>query len=574
MKKMKKTILTLLAVAFATSFAISQKVEDGIKFIYYQRNKSAIETLKKVVASDPKDAAAIYWLGQAYLGAYRSSDGERAYLDSAKQVYQNALNAGINDPWIWVGSGHVEILENNDVNSAKQKFEQAITATKGKGRRGTNNPDILTAIGRAMADGGSQQGDPQYGIDKLKEAATLDKTNPAIDILLGICYLKQGSDKGGAAVEAFTDATRRNPQYAEAYFRIGRIYESQNNTQYMNEWFGKAIAADPTYAPVYIEYFNYYKDKDLNAAKEYLDKYVANADQDCATDYFVADYLYRAGKFQESLDKAKSMESGACKDYVRVNVLYAYDYNKLGDSTAAYNAIQKYFASNPDTSKIDPRDYVIAGTVAAKVGQTDSALVYYQRAYNADTVQKNKSVYIDSISNMYKRAKKYPERLEWVKKSYALQKEPSNRDIYDLGEAAYLAGDYKLADSTFTLYEQKFPDQIYGYLWRFKVAQAADTTMETGIVVQPAEDYLSFLKKDSVKYKANLIQVNGVLAGYYANVAKNTDSAIYYLEQILVYDPGNADAQKYIDLLKKASEKQPADEKSSGTKPKSKAGAK
>ena len=137
MKKMKKTILTLLAVAFATSFAISQKVEDGIKFIYYQRNKSAIETLKKVVAANPKDPVAIYWLGQAYLSDYRGSEGKN-YLDSAKQVYQNALNGGINDPWIWVGMGHVQILENNDVNSAKQKFEQAITATKGKGRKGTN----------------------------------------------------------------------------------------------------------------------------------------------------------------------------------------------------------------------------------------------------------------------------------------------------------------------------------------------------------------------------------------------------------------------------------------------------
>ena len=51
---------------------------------------------------------------------------------SAKAIYQNALNGGINDPWIWVGMGHVQILENNDVNSAKQKFEQAITATKAK----------------------------------------------------------------------------------------------------------------------------------------------------------------------------------------------------------------------------------------------------------------------------------------------------------------------------------------------------------------------------------------------------------------------------------------------------------
>jgi len=562
MKKMKKTILTLLVVASATSFALSQTVEDGIKFIYYWRYKSARETLQKVVAANPKDARAIYWLGQAYLG----SDS----LAGAKALYQKALNDGINDPWIWVGMGHVEILENNDVNSAKQKFEQAITATKGKGKKGTDNPDILNAIGRAMADGSSQQGDPQYGIDKLKEAAQLNITNPDIDINLGICYLKQGSDKGGVAVEAFTDATKRNPQYAEAYFHIGRIYESQNNTEFMNQWFGKAIAADPAYAPVYLEYFIYYQDKDVNAAKEYLDKYVANADQDCQTDYFVADYLYRAGKFQESLDKAKSMENGTCKDYIRVNVLYAYDYNKLGDSTSAWNAIQKYFASNP--TKVSPADYVIAGTVAGKVGQTDSAVVYYQRAYDLDTVQKNKSVYIDSISNMYKRAKKYPERLEWVKKSYALQKEPTNRDMYDLGEAAYFAGDYKLSDSIFTLYEQKFPDQIYGYLWRFKVAQAADTSMQSGMIVQPSMDYLNFLKKDSTKYKGQLVQVNGTLAGYYANVKKDKDSAIYYLQQILVYDPTNPDAQKYIDALKKASEKQPADNKSSGTKSKSKPG--
>jgi tetratricopeptide (TPR) repeat protein len=570
MKNMKKTILTLLLFVLAASYATSQSVDDGIKFIYYQKNKSAIEALQKVVSSNPKDARAIYWLGQAYLSSYRVSD-DKADLQKAKDVYQKALNDGINDPWIWVGSGHVQILESNDVNSAKQKFEQAITATKGK--KGAENPDILNAIGRAMADGGSQQGDPQYGIDKLTRAAQLNTTDPSIDINLGICYLKQGSEKGGAAVEAFTDATRRNAQYAEAYWRIGRIYESQNNKEFMDQWFGKAIAADPAYGPVYLDYFNYYKEKDVNVAKEYLDKYVANSDKDCSTDYFVADYLYRAGKNQESIAKAKEMESGECKDYVRVNILYAYNYNKLGDSTAAYNAIQKYFASNPDTSKIDPRDYVIAGAVAAKVGQTDSALSYYQRAYNADTVQKNKSVYIDSISNMYKRAKKYPERLEWVKRSYALQKEPSNRDMYDLGEAAYFAGDYKLSDSVFALYEQKFPDQIYGYLWRFKVAQAADTSMESGIVVQPSMDYLNFLKKDSTKYKSQLIQVNGTLAGYYANVKKDKDSAIYYLEQILVYDPTNADAQKYIDALKRSTEKQSGD-KSSGTKPKTKPGAK
>ena len=35
MKTMKKTTLTILAVALATSFAISQTVDEGIKFLYY-----------------------------------------------------------------------------------------------------------------------------------------------------------------------------------------------------------------------------------------------------------------------------------------------------------------------------------------------------------------------------------------------------------------------------------------------------------------------------------------------------------------------------------------------------------
>ena len=68
-----------------------------------------------------------------------------------------------------------------------------------------------------------------------------------------------------------------------------------------------------------------------------------------------------------------------------------------------------------------------------------------------DTVQRiNQS--ISTVSAIcYKRAKKYPERLEWVQKSLCASAEPTNRDMYDFGEAAYIAGNYKLADSVFTI---------------------------------------------------------------------------------------------------------------------------
>ena len=333
---MKKTVFTLLALGSAFAFVAAQTVDEGIKFLYYERNKSARETLQKVVAANPKDPIATYWLGQAYLAA---PDYD---VSSAKLLYQEALENGINDPWIWIGMGHVELLERRgDINSAKQRFEQAITATKTK--RGVENADILNAVGRANASGNSTQGDPLYGIEKLKKAAQLDIKNPDIDINLGLCYLKLGNDHGGEAVEAFRDAAARNPQYAKAYFRMGRVYQNQNNKESMDEQYGKAISADPAFAPVYLAYFNYYKEKDVNVAKEYLDKYKANADKDCNTDYFVADYLFRAGKYQESLAKAQEMENGECRISERISVLFAYNYDRLGDSLKAKSYIDKFF---------------------------------------------------------------------------------------------------------------------------------------------------------------------------------------------------------------------------------------
>jgi TolA-binding protein len=92
---MKKLILSFCSILFIGALVKAQDVNDGIKFINYQRYTSAKQALQKAAAD--KDPLAIYWLGQAYIGAKQ--------LDSAKLIYQNALTAGVNDPWIWIGSG-------------------------------------------------------------------------------------------------------------------------------------------------------------------------------------------------------------------------------------------------------------------------------------------------------------------------------------------------------------------------------------------------------------------------------------------------------------------------------------
>lgn len=558
---MKKLILSFCSILSVGAFVKAQNVNDGIKFIYYERYTSAKQTLQKAVAANPKDAAANYWLGQAYIG--------NKQLDSAKIVYQNALTAGVNDPWIWVGSGETDILTGGDVNAAKQKFEQAITATtSSKGRNKGPNADILNAVGRAMATGSSQQGDANYGIDKLKQAAQINPKDPDIDVNLGLCYRKLGGDQGGQAFEAFRTATTINPQYAKAYYLIGKIYESQRNKESMDEWYGKAIAADASYAPVYLEYFLFYSEKDVNKAKEYLDKWVAVADKDCATDFFVGDYLFRAGKYQESLQQAKSMESGGCATYPRINVLYAYDYDRLGDSTQARSYIQKYIAT-ADTSDIQPADYAFAGNVFAKFPESaDSAGVYLLKAIAKDTVQENKVGYLDSAVKIAVKANNYGVLLQLISSMKTMTGQSlSETQYFNLAKTiadgandstkTFDSSKYLLGDSVIRTYITAYPDkpQPYSFLVRYAKATDRDTTKGLALpAIMAQNQYLAKSADTSASAKKTMFTNDYYMLIYYAQYATDLPKEQEYQKAIdvtndmkkLFPDP-NSDEYKFAD---------------------------
>ena len=79
-----------------------------------------------------------------------------------------------------------------------------------------------------------------------------------------------------------------------------------------------------------------------------------------------------------------------------------------------------------------------------------------------------------------------------------------------------------------------------------------DTTMEKGLAVEPAKKYLEVLEKDTVKNRNSIISTAGYLAQYYANVAKDKDKAIVYLEKMLALDPNNETIKNNLNILKKA----------------------
>jgi tetratricopeptide (TPR) repeat protein len=543
-RHMKKLTTLLLAVLFTGKLLLAQTVDDARKSLYYGRTTSAKQALEKLVQANSKNAEAIYWLGQTHLA---NED-----IPAARQAYQNALTAGVNDPLVWVGMGHVELLDGKK-DAARQRFEAAITNSITKKKE---NPAILNAIGRANADGPANTGDPAYAIEKLKKAIELDPNNADAYTNLGINYLKLGPDQGGNAYEAFTNALRVDPKFARANFRLGKIFQSQGNAEKFIDYYNKAVTADPSFAPAYLELYDYYSLRDVNAARGFLESYIANSDKDCNTEYFYADYLFRSGKYQESLDKAKAMASGACSNYPRLKVLYAYNYDRLGDSVQARSNIESYLNSL-DPAKVTDKTtlgqtYLFGASVLKKFpGGEEVAINYLKKALEFDTARATRFTYMDTIASLYRRKGDMQERLNWLQQSFQTNPNPTNLDIYNLADAAIDTRNFALADSMSQMYVKKYPTQEYGYVLLTRAAKAGDADSSKGTAFDEVQQYIDFLKQDPAKNASKIKYQYYYIASAAADKMKDYPKALTAVNSILEVDPEDTFAKQAKPVLEK-----------------------
>lgn len=490
---MKKTATLMFTAIFAAQCLMAQLTE-GIKLLHYEKNTSAKEFFQKAYDANPKDPQTIYWLGQAMLAATGEAP-TKEQIAAAKALYQKGLTDVGSDPWLLVGMGQVEILEGGDMNSVKQKFEQAITASTPTRGRNKNKPDadILNAIGRANAEVASNQGDHAYAIEKLKQAATLDLTNPDIMINMGINYLKMGGQNGGEAVKAYIEATNRDPQNARAYYRIGKVYQSQNNKELFEQYFGKAVVADQTFPPVYIAYYQYYENKDVNLAKDYLSNYIKYADKDPRNDLWEANYLFLAGSNAESLEKTKKIDAAVgTKALPKIDLLYALNYDRLGDSVQAKEHLTKYF-TNETLDKILPSDYELAVKVFSKFPGSEAQTVgYLEKAIASDTSKVNKMNYMNNAAEMFAKSGNYAEQLKWLRRLADMRGTMEEYNYYNMSNAALKAKDYPATIELAKKYITAYPDKPQPYFFFKKAAFASDPDTTNGLTVE----YLTYL--DSV----------------------------------------------------------------------------
>lgn len=544
---MKKIGLVASFILMA-NMLFAQSIKDGKQFLNRERYESAEALFQQLLAKDPNNTEAAYWLGQTYL------DNDRAYIDTAaaKALYQKTLQANSNDALMMIGMGQIDIMEGNK-DAARNKFEAAINNTK---RR--DLPDILYAVGRANIE--PKGGDIMYGIDKLKQAAEKDKKNAELFNEIGLGYWKLHD--GGNATSNFQTALSLDPADAMASFYIGRIFETQGYGQepiYMR-YYQDAIKADPSYAPVYYWLYTYYYSRDVNKAAEYLNKYIANADNDSKNCLAKAQLLFVSKKYQESITQADNcIDSTGNKSDPNLYGLKGYAYNELGDSLKAKASFDKFFTvANPD--KIGPNDYKTYGQILLKIpGQEEAGVEYINKAIELDTLMANKIKYAKDVAENMASQKKYAEAGKWYGKVLKLDSSYGKTDLFYAGYNDYLGEKYVTADSVFKLYQQKYPEDVYGWYLGAHAVEAIDTA-QTGMAKPLYQKVIEIgdTTKDKASIKDKLVPSYRYMVAFYYNIQKQVDSAIMYNNKILEIDPTDATALQTKDALESVQKQQKA----------------
>ncbi|MBL7769513.1 MAG: tetratricopeptide repeat protein [Flavipsychrobacter sp.] len=540
---MKKYLYSLVLSAVMCGNALfAQSVDQGKKFFYYERYNSAKEELEKVIAANPNNIEATYWLGQTLL--------EMKDVDGARALYQKALSTNGNAPLLLVGTGQIELMDGKK-EEARQRFETAISLTKSR------DIEIFNAIGRANVQ--AKDGDADYAIEKLNQATQVKKFNDANTyLIMGDAYRKKVD--GGSAVQNYQRALDLNPTLAAAKHRIGRIYLTQKNTDIFLPAFEDAVRIDPNYAPAIYDLYYYYFSRDINKAKDYYDKYLAVSDPTPENDYEKTAILYASRRYDEAISTANGfiakLGDKADPKYYK---LIAYSYDEKKDSLNARKFLEQYFAKQKPEGFL-PKDFeFLANTLAKFPGNEAQAMENYDKAIAMDTAMESK---LELMTNAAALAKKTGNRVgeaKYLGQLYATKKDPNNLDLYNWGYANYQASQYTTADSIFAIYSEKYPNEIFGYLWRARANQAMDTTMQQGLAVPHYEKLGEMaLSIDAAKFKGQAISSYFYLVQYYNDIKKDPAKALEYINKVLAIDPANETAVKIRDILNKAVNKKAA----------------
>ncbi|MHB1921064.1 MAG: tetratricopeptide repeat protein [Chitinophagaceae bacterium] len=539
---MKKRNCLIAALLFASlgNTAFSQTIQEGMKSLYYHNYRTAREELQKVVTSRPGDDEAYYYLGLADLGL-----GDKT---AAQADFQKGIQVKANSPLNIVGLGRIDII-NHQFDAAKQQFQQAYEITEGR------DFNVIRAILEATAL--SPNIDNQYALGLVAEFKANRRNRKyqltaEDDVAIGDAY-RVSPNGGGEAANKYEDAISADAKDAAAYEKLGALYnDARVYSDAMVNW-NDAIAADPNFAPVYHDLYDYYRIRNLDSAESIINKYMALTDDKVNAQQNLVDVLYLQHNYQGAIAKANAIMSQVSpQTQARLYKLIAVSQNAMGDSLDAKTNMDTYFKHQDSDHLSLPFDYELYSEILSKLKQDSLANIYVQKAVNSDT-STNISViraHADELraENNYRGAALYYQKLMNIGKDQAI-----NLDYFWYGFSEFYSGHYGKAAQIFKSMAAKYPekdDKITAYYWEGKCEALQDTasTGMTGEAVNAFNNYLALIDPNDPKRKDQIILIDGYMGAYY--LQKGDDAqALAYADKLRALNPQSPNALAiYINL--------------------------
>lgn len=535
-----KKIFTLIIVFLITTAVLPQTIEDAKRHIYYERFETAKNVLQAVIAKGNASPDAWYWLGEIYMSQKKIDSAKLILLEGEAYFMRNNFSKKAL-PLLSIGWAHSLLAAGNSTD-ARNQMESILKETKYK------DPLVFLAIARANID--SKNGDAVWAIELLNKALKRDKKNAEIYVAMGDAYRKLID--ASKAIVSYDRALEVNPSFAEAMYKKGRIYKSQKNTEIYVDRFTKAYMMDTVYTPALYELYYHYYNRNVVKADKFLKAYLRNADPSPIHAYMLADNYFISKQYQQAIQTAKNIIANE-KDSAapRLYKLIAYSYAELGDSVAALTNMDLYF-DKQKTSEYVSKDFELKARLLEKLDPDKTkAIEWYKKALASEKEKEGKLSYMLTLADLQNRLGNTEREAMWREEVYNTKERPTNLDIYKWGVSLYSNENYKKADSVFSIYTTKYPEELHGYLWRARCNALLDTTMANGLAVPHYLKLIEIASKDIAKNKAVLSRAYQYLGAYEANIKKDFAASLSYYEKILELNPEDSDAFRNVGLLNK-----------------------
>lgn len=534
---MKKST-SLLFLAFTTLSASAQSLQDAIKLTDKEQFEKATSAFKTLLATDPQNGEAWFYLGENYWANERT--------DSAALCYDRGM--GISKfPLNHAGAGKVLWVQGKTAE-AQAKFDQAIAIACDKANK-FSKPQQANAyreVAEALAEGPNKN--HAKALEFIAKAIEFDPKNAEVFILKGDVLFDQNPTDGGTPLEnGYKPAINLDITNAKPVARKAFMYYRGNNFQASVDEYTKAIGIDPLFAPAYSGRAEaYFKLRDFEKATADMNKYLELNTGNQSARVRNAQFLFLVGKNQESLTEINALESQGVQNIV-LKRLKAYNQMELKDAAGAKATLEAYFAEQKP-EKIVFSDYEYMGKALSALGNDSLAGENLLKAARMDRT-KGSTLFSDA-AKAFNKAKLNTRAVETMREKIALGK-PETNDYYFLGDAANKGKQWSTADSAWTKYIEMNPNAYQGYKFRARALTGLDST--TTKTFAGKEMYATMLTKmkpeEQEKYKTDVEEALNYLgvAAWLNKEAQDLPKAKCYFEKVKALNAGTSITKEVVE---------------------------